>query len=87
MTDFFDANKARENLKLAKPDYEEIFKRILSCVEYNSKKGINPVFMSFSTSTITQENIIDMTNRLNQLGFSAKIKKDSPSSISVEVGF
>lgn len=87
MTNQFNAEQARENSKLAKPDYEEIYQQILSSVESSSKKGINPVVLNFSTQTITQENMDEMTAKLSLLGFSAVIKKNSPSSISVEVGF
>lgn len=87
MSKDFNADQARANASNAKPDYEEIFDSILSAVEHNSKKGINPVFLSFSTATITQENIDEMIKKLNLRGFSAEIKKDSPSSISVKIGF
>lgn len=87
MSEEFNAKQARENFRKAKPDYQEIYQRILNSVEFNSKKGINPVFMSFSIANISQEIIDELTNKLNQLGFGAKIKKDSASSISVEVSY
>lgn len=87
MSQEFNADQARENFKNAKSDYEEIYQRILNGIEYSSKKGINPAILSLTTSTITQENINEMISKLNQLGFTAEINKDSQSSIWVKVGF
>lgn len=87
MTEEFNAEQARANSKLAKSDYLEIYEQILDSIKHNSYKGINPVHMSFSTATITHENIEEIKNKLSKLGFKPEIEKSSPSSISVIVSY
>ncbi|MDV8155630.1 hypothetical protein [Acinetobacter bereziniae] len=57
MVNIFNAEQAREYFKLATSNYLEIYDKILKSIEYNSKKGINPVYLSYTIATLTQENI------------------------------